>query len=160
MNTKEALSILKPTDKDSLKQAYRSACFKFHPDHGGDPEIMKLVNLAFECLNNYTWGAWDAKQAQKETPLTETLTKVWNKVNHFPYITGEIVGTWIWVSGESWRYKKQLKELGFKWSPNKRAWFYHAPGYRKRSKRSFDMDEIRGMFDSSDLETEQAAAVA
>lgn len=37
------------TDKE-IKQAYRKAARKAHPDHGGDAEIFRRVTLAYETL--------------------------------------------------------------------------------------------------------------
>jgi hypothetical protein len=59
----EALDILNVDDDilgnpDALKSAYRKAALKNHPDRGGDPEMMKKVNVAYDTL-------------LKEEPITE-----------------------------------------------------------------------------------------
>ena len=162
MNLKESLSILQPevNTLDGLKAAYRAASMKYHPDHGGDIEMMKLVNLAYEFLKDNKWSAYDGRAAANGPNLTESIKAVWDKVKHYPATEGELIGTWIWLHGETWRYKKELKEHGFRWSNNKRAWYWHPEGYRKRSRRTFDINEIRSMFGSSDLDSETASALA
>lgn len=48
----EALAILgnpKPT-LETVRSAYRKACFRYHPDRGGDIRQMQLVNAAWELL--------------------------------------------------------------------------------------------------------------
>ena len=37
---------------EQIRAAWRAACFQHHPDKGGDPEFMKLVNLAWEVLGD------------------------------------------------------------------------------------------------------------
>ena len=166
MNKIQALSILDPKDNTqaALKQAYRQASLKHHPDTGGNTEIMALVNLAYEVLkeildNNMTWLSGDLWKAKKATPLTETMTILFEKIKFFVGIKVELIGTWLWVSGETRTYKEQLKEYGFKWSKNKTSWYYHEGTYRRRSKKDFDMDAIRGMHGSEELKTESCIAV-
>lgn len=60
----------------------------------------------------------------------------------------EIIGSWIWVTGDTKQHKEKLKELKFKWNRNKSAWFYSGGDYRKRNGNSYSMDDIRSMYGS------------
>lgn len=161
MTKKQALSILKPEANtiEAVKVAYRKAALTYHPDHGGNEELMKLVNLAFERLMEEDWTPYEARAAARETPLTEVLQKLWESVHHFPNIRGEIIGTWLWVTGDTKPYKEQLKELKFRWSHNKTAWYFHEGPYRKRSRKDFSMDDIRREYGFEDLEKEELRQV-
>ncbi|MCP4672467.1 MAG: hypothetical protein GY857_14320 [Desulfobacula sp.] len=87
--------------------------------------------------------------------LTETMQNLIDKIKGFQGIKIEIVGSWLWVSGETKAVKEQLKKFGFKFSFNKKAWYYHENAtYRKRSKKNFSMNDIRNMHGSQDIETE------
>ena len=162
MKVKEALSILQPkvNSESALKDAFREAAMKYHPDHGGDAELMKLVNAAYDLLKKCTWTPYEARAAGRETPLTETIQAVWDQVKHFPGINGEVIGSWLWISGDTKQYKEQLKNAGFKWSKNKVAWYFHTGGYRKRSKHDWSMDHLRNIWGTSDLEPETADSIA
>ncbi len=164
MTKKQALSILKPKDstEEALKQAFRKAALKYHPDHdGGDENLMKVVNAAYDFLKNVTWTPYEQRAAAKETPVTESLKKQWNKVKHFGKVKGEIIGVWIWLSGETWRYKKQLKKFGFKFSRNKTAWYWHdEQDYQKRNGLKFSMSDIRERYGSQNLDSETQKALA
>ena len=164
MNIKQALAIIKPKTNDDagLKAAYREASKIHHPDFGGDVEIMKLVNLAYEFLRDLDswWTQAQARDAAKDVPLTETIAALWGKIKRLPDLSGELIGSWLWVSGDTYKYRKELKEYGFKFSRKKSAWYYHEGGFRKRSKKSFSMNDIRGMWGNSDLESETGQFVA
>jgi hypothetical protein len=42
---------LTPTaSQKDIKKAYRSKAKKFHPDHGGDPDMMDALTMAYEKL--------------------------------------------------------------------------------------------------------------
>ncbi len=161
MTKKQALTILKPTDNTfaALKQAFRKASMKHHPDCGGDAEIMKLVNEAYEVLNNTDWTIDEQTEANKDVPLTETLKEKLSQVGHFPGIQAEIIGCWLWISGDTYQYKKEIKSAGFKFSGNKKSWYYHETDYRKWSKKPHSMDDIRTMWGSQDLKTKSARAI-
>jgi hypothetical protein len=162
MTKQEALSILRPEGNtaEALKQAYRAAAFKFHPDHGGDLEIMKLVNAAYDLLKKETWTIEEKEEADQEVSIAEELLQQWNKIKFLPKIIGEIAGRWIWVTGETWRHKKILKDIGFKWSPNKAAWYWHEADYKKKNGKKYSLDDIRKKYGSHGLRTESQSALA
>lgn len=160
MNLTQALSILRPEEKSEagLKAAYKKACLKHHPDKGGDVEIMKLVNAAYDFLKNMDswWTGEQSRKANRTTPLTETMQDLIDKIKGFQGCKIEIIGSWLWISGNTRPVKDQLKALGFKFSRNKIAWFYHEDGsYRRFSKKNFSMNDIRAMHGSEDIETEK-----
>ena len=168
MNMEEALGIIQPKGDDlgSLKKAYRKAAMKYHPDRNPDGlEIMKLVNQAFDFLKKHLgkWSTGWAEDATKRAKATgsviDQVMKLWAKVAHLPGIKGEVIGTWLWITGDTRAVKDHLKAAGFRFSPKKRAWFWHAPGYRKRSNRTFEMGEIRQMWGSQDLDNEELQQV-
>ena len=164
MNLKQALAIIKPEDntKEALKQAYRKAAIKHHPDHGGDPEIMKIVNSAYDLLQEYfhKWSMTDAEEAANDVPLTETLSKLWDRIKTFPGIKGELIGTWLWVTGDTYTHREVLKELKFKFSRKKSAWYYHEGTFFKRQKKDMDLDQIRSKYGSADLDKKELNKIA
>jgi hypothetical protein len=164
MTRKEAIAILRPqgsTEAD-LKSAYRSACLLHHPDKGGDSEIMKLVNLAYELLKKITFCEQDIESARSETPLTEKIRPIWDRIKTMPDIEGEIIGSWLWVRGNTYHYRDTFKEMGLKWSKSKKAWYWHSPDEKfwKKSKTEQSWDSIRNYFGSFDLDSEPAGSLS
>ncbi len=64
----------------------------------------------------------------------------------------ELCGSWLWMTGETMKYKEQLKALGCLWSANKKAWYYNGDS-RKSKKRAHckSMDEIRTAWGSQKI---------
>ena len=162
MNIEQALKILKPSgDTDeALKNAYRMACKKYHPDINPDGlELMKLINAAYGFLKEHL-GKWHTTSYNSDdTGIDEIFQDIFNAIRHFRDIHVEVCGTWLWVNGNTKPYKDQFKDLGFKWAPNKHRWYWRPEGYRKRSKRVLSMAEIRFMYGSNELETEPLQAI-
>ena len=163
MTIPDALSILGNPEpgRESVMRAYRVMAKRYHPDLGGDLELMILVNLALEVLRavDYQWTTQDSDTGRRTRPLTEKLNELWESVRHYRGIHGEVIGYWLWVTGETYAIRGELKAIGFRFSHLKRAWYYHEGRYWKHSKRKFSMGDIRAMWGTEDLETEEAQAV-
>ncbi len=68
----------------------------------------------------------------------------------------EVIGAFLWVSGNTKPYKEELKALNMKWSNNKKSWYLAPDGYKKRSKKKYNMSDIRNMYGSQVVKEEQA----
>ena len=158
MDVIQALSILCPEEKTKagLKKAYHKKSFENHPDRGGNVEIMKLINVAYEFLNNmnYWWTATQAREAKKTTPLTQTMQSKIDILSTFAGLKIEIIGSWLWASGNTFQVKTEIKAMGFRFSAKKSAWYYHEDKtYRKRGKKEFSMDDIRDLHGATTVST-------
>ena len=67
----------------------------------------------------------------------------------------EIVGTFIWLTGNTKPYKDDIKALEFRYSPKKYAWYKAPSDYKKRSRKNYDMDTIRGMYGSQKVKEDK-----
>ena len=80
----------------------------------------------------------------------EKLREMLNKVIAFHGITLEICGNWLWAF-DSYNYRKELKELGFRYARNKKAWYWHSEAFHKKSHKSLSMDDIRSYYGSTEV---------
>ena len=144
-----------PKTLEELKSLYRQLAFQHHPDRGGDVSDMQAVNNEYDELftklkdihKNKDGTVFTSEKYNPETPnqfkdLIEELMKM-NK------ITIEIIGCFVWVTGNTKPYNEKLKNLNFEWHRNKSAWFLKPETYRRKNRREYDLDEIRDMYGSS-----------
>lgn len=130
---------------EELRKEYKKLVFVHHPDKGGKVEIMQLLNETYEkAFNKLNEKAKGTKEYSKENVMDfmESIEKIINLDN----IIIEIVGSWVWVSGETKPHKEALKEAGFKYSGQKIAW-YKAPYETSKTrykKKSFE--EIKAFY--------------
>ena len=147
-----------PQTAEELKKMYRQLAFEHHPDNGGDIEAMKKVNAEyaelFERLKHVHTNAQGERYTKETQETPEHFIHIINELIRFDNILIEIIGSFIWVSGDTKPYKDILKEMGFKWSSNKSAWYLPPEGYRRRSRKDYSMDDIRGMYGSKEVESE------
>lgn len=146
-----------PATLEELKKAYRELARKHHPDAGGGETEMKQVNAEYERLFeelkeiHVNAKGETYRKATAETP--EHFINIINELIRLEDILIEIMGSFIWVSGETKQYKEKLKELGFKWSVNKSSWYLPPEGYKRYGKGTYSLDEIRGMYGSQEVQT-------
>ncbi len=157
---------------DELRKQYKDLLKKYHPDNGGSEETTKSINVEYEKLfkilkNNYSRqntaegntgsnkSSYGNSYDNMKYDFAEDslLREMLQKVIYLSDITIEIIGAWLWISGNTYQYRKELKELGFKFASQKKCWFWHSDAFRKKSHRRLSMDDIRGYYGSTEVET-------
>lgn len=154
------------TTIEEVKKQYKKLAFQYHPDitKQDTTVIMAEINSEYEKAaakykNVHKNAAGETYE--KETADTAAEFKdIIEKVIHFQGVVIEVCGAWLWISGNTKEYKAQLKELKFKWSPNKAAWYYHNEPYKKRRNGKTTLDEIREMYGSNEVYTKRQTALS
>jgi curved DNA-binding protein CbpA len=137
--------------ESEIKTRYKNLAKKYHPDLGGDSEIMKAINAEYEIVIT---GSYQA-QGKSITEIEELLKKDKQAMEVLQAISGidgifiELCGVWLWVTGNTKDVKDKLKESSFKWSPKKKAWYWRPPEqkYRRYGNR-YSLEEIRVKYGS------------
>lgn len=145
-------------DLNELRRVYRTLALKYHPDKGGDTVIMQEINDEYDRLSkNLIENNPEFSEGRKvyESEVSEDLKEKVSQVVILPGVSVEIIGSWIWVTGDTKPVKDKLKEAEFKFSRKKSAWYWHRGYYRKLSKKHFDLEDIRSMWGSEKVEKEE-----
>jgi len=149
---------------EDVKQLYKKYARELHPDCNPDrdttaefQEMQRQYNTAFENLKHIHVNK-DGETYEKETEETpEQFAGIINALLRMDGLMIELCGSWLWITGNTRAHSEELKALKFRWSKNKSAWYFHFEPYKKRSKKSVDLDTIRSMYGSQRF-TEQTAS--
>lgn len=128
---------------EELKRQYRALCLQYHPDCGGTDKAMAEINAEYEALFATVGNIHESHKKEGETYTNK-------KEGTYPndgyrevidalaglasrgLITLEICGEWIWIGGETLKYKDVIKATGARWSRGKGMWYWQPYQPEKR----------------------------
>ncbi|MEA1983082.1 MAG: hypothetical protein U9N39_06020 [Campylobacterota bacterium] len=137
---------------NEAKKVYKNLARKLHPDVGGSTEEFKILNAVY----NYVLENGIIVEDDAEFDLE--LEKVISKILHYENLIIEVVGSWIWLSGETKAIKEILKELKFKWASKKKQWYYGEMKGRNPKQKS--MDDIKAKYGCTTVVTRANKRIA
>lgn len=148
------------TTLEELRKEYKRLVKQYHPDNGGDPETIKAINAEYDKMfdilkdadttntNSKNAKRWDKEEDQK---IREAI----NRIIHLENITIEIVGCWVWVSGNTYPVKSELKEAGYKFSGNRKSWYWHSDEQKRKGASKRSMDELKAFYGCEEVTAEK-----
>lgn len=150
---------------EELKQHFRELARKFHPDlnPGATGEEMKELNKELECLISiYKTKAKSENKEQRYSAAEEfdfeqdILSKLIEiSVLKLEKVDVEVIGNWIWLSGNTRDRKDEIKGIGFYFAKTKKAWYWHADNFRKKSRKTHSMETLRAYYGSQVVDVEE-----
>jgi len=155
-----------PQTLEDLKKQYKALALGHHPDCGGCVKDMQAINNAYDKLfqllkNTHTNANGETYQSTNKTEETpEQFRDIINALINLQNITIEIIGNWIWVTGDTFSCKNILKQHKFKWGSKKHAWYFHSEPYKKKSKKALSLEDIRAVYGSQTVNTRQQELLA
>jgi len=139
---------------EALKKEYRKLCKVYHPDlPTGNLAIMKFINNEYELLFEQLKHISTNKNDQAEN--VNTFKDIINQLIKFD-INIEIVGSWIWLSGNTYSIKEEIKQLNFKWSKTRKKWYYSEGLTKKKKGSNLGFDDIRNAYGSQKIKSNQS----
>ncbi|MDQ0109110.1 hypothetical protein [Chitinophaga terrae (ex Kim and Jung 2007)] len=138
---------------EEVKTLYRELAKENHPDMGGDTATMQEINkeYAFACAFIAKGSGMTDEQVDQELKLSEEYRAVIEKIIHLPGITIELVGNWIWVTGDTKPVKESLKDARFIFASKKVAWFYRNEAFKVRGNGA-PLEKIRAKYGSQTVQ--------
>lgn len=136
------------TGINEAKKIYKTLAKKLHPDMpNGDTESFKILNAVYnDLIENKIYFSNDFK-------IDIELEKIISLILHFENIKIELVGSWIWVSGDTKEIKEKLKKISFKWASKKKMWYYGEMKSKNPNPKS--MEEIKSKYGSETIKDDK-----
>lgn len=149
-------------DRKSLKSLYRKLCFENHPDRGGEVENMQIINNLYEeyfkKLKDIDFKGNETEETKFETP--DFFTNIISELIKLQGIKIELVGSWIWLSGNTFFHKDKLNELSCFWSRSKKMWYWNGDNEKKNIRSHSKYEDLKDRFGCVNVETEYTPLLA
>ena len=133
---------------EDIKKEYRRLAMLHHPDRGGSTEKMQEINAAYHTALQRANGQRATDTDGREHTYTynrEREQAIMDKIAEILQIRGSfdviLIGTWVWVIGDTKPIKEQLKVLGCVWHSKRLCWYWRPADsrhYGKSSRHGFD----------------------
>lgn len=141
---------------DDLKTRYRDLCKQHHPDLGGDTATMQAINAEYSKILKDGFMDFGASTAEIE----EALRDIIERATVLDGLIIELCGRWIWFTGNTYKWKDQLKALGCFFASKKKAWYWRPEDAAKQGKhRTLALDEIKAKYGATRFDSGPACSL-
>jgi len=124
---------------EQLKSEYKRLVLMYHPDRGGTEEDFKQIQVEYERLlrrvgnvhEDQEGNIWTDDKGPQDRyscnieDLDDGFRAVLDELIKFDGIEIMLVGAWLWIDGDTRRWKESLKHIGCKWSAKRSLWYWH-----------------------------------
>lgn len=144
---------------DEVKATYKKLAKEYHPDLGGDTATIQEINkeYAFASAKAIKGENLSEEEAENEIRFSEEYRRAIEKIIHLDDIIIELVGYWIWVTGNTYAVKSTLKEAGYLFASKKLAWYFRTGEYKVNKGGKKSLDEIRSKYGSEVINSNRAS---
>lgn len=138
---------------EDVKAKYKKLAKQYHPDLGGDTATMQDINkeYAFASARAIKGANLSEEQTENEILSSEAYRIAIEMIIRLEGIIIELVGYWIWVTGNTYPVKNELKQAGFLFAPKKVAWYFRTAEFKVGQSSGKSLDEIKEKYGSEVL---------
>ena len=155
-----------------IKKRFHALMFENHPDRHG-PEVREQQNnitAAIIAVYHELLSAANGTQSKGTDGRTHTYS--YNRANEAAVIAKiqqllalrlsgvqiQLIGLWIWVTGDTKPVRAQLKEASMRWHSKRLCWYWKPySGRRTRYNKRASLRDLADTYGSKQYENEQQA---
>lgn len=149
-------------DLDGLKKTYLKLAKKYHPDAGGTTvQFQDLQNEYERLLNNLLNGSSLSDEAKKnEKIIDKEIRLVIDQLINLESINVELIGKWLWISGNTYPVKETLKKAGLIFIKKAGEPFWVYKGIESKGRGDLTLEEIKKKYGSTKIDIPQTKKIS
>lgn len=136
------------TNLQELKKEYKQLVKKYHPDNNKDDTlaIMQEINNEYDYILKNRIFFENDEQKQKEIKFSNAMKNIIQKIINYENIKIDIIGSWIWLEGNTYPIKDELKNYGFRWSKGKKKWYFTEQEFNKKRYKQKSYETLKNIY--------------
>lgn len=136
------------TDIDALKKEYFKKAKIYHPDAGGTTAQFQQLQSEYEKLLKklLSGGKLNIEQQENEIAIDEAMREVINQIIVLQGINIELVGKWLWISGNTYPIKSELKKAGLIFIKKSGVPYWVYKGVESAGRGKLSIEEIKAKY--------------
>jgi hypothetical protein len=135
-------------DLKAVKRRYKELALLHHPDRGGSTQTMQEINNQYATIIKEPFYKFET-QTETEKDDYFIYPELIDQIIKLNGIIIELIGDWLWLSGNTYPHKQTLKDLGFYFAPKKTMWYYRPAEYKAHKGKPQPIENIRIKYGSS-----------
>lgn len=149
---------------DEAKTLFRKLSHELHPDKGGTHE--QFIELKRQFENFRPERTFKSDKDFNKSKFYDLVEKFENLNN----IKVSFVGSFIWLEdakqGATYEQKDRIKDIEIdgmnspRYARKKKAWYFSPEDYKRKSRKSRSLEEIKNFFGSEEFQTKQQYQIA
>jgi hypothetical protein len=127
---------------EEVKRKYKELAMLHHPDRGGNTAIMQEINNEYEEIQKNPLFDFE-KESEEDQEDFIRYPEIINQIIGLDGLIIELIGNWIWISGNTYPHRGKLKQIGFYFAPKKVMWYYRPSDYKSSNRSPKTIESIR-----------------
>lgn len=140
------------TTLEEVKALYKTLAKANHPDLGGSTEAMQAINSEYSiaCKLIANGAGMTSEEFEKTIVDTEAYKEALEKIIILEGIIIECVGSWVWVTGNTYEHRNALKDAKFQFANKKKAWYFRTEEFKVSNRnKNMSLDDIKNKYGST-----------
>ncbi|OFX58741.1 MAG: hypothetical protein A2046_17150 [Bacteroidetes bacterium GWA2_30_7] len=137
---------------EDVKRRYKELAMLHHPDRGGETATMQQINAEYEYIIKNQLYSFENLTDEEQQDFIK-YPEIINQIIGLEGIIIELIGDWIWISGNTYPHRKILKQIGFYFASKKVMWYFRPADYKSSNKSPKTIDSIRSKYGSDIIES-------
>lgn len=132
-------------DIDTLKKQYFQLAKKYHPDAGGTTFQFQNLQAEYEKLfkSLVNGSSLSTDEKDNEIVIDKAIRDIIDQIITLEGINIEVVGKWLWVSGNTYPVHKILKSVGLQFIKKANVPYWVYKGVESSGRGKMSIEEIK-----------------
>jgi len=147
---------------DDLKKQYFKLAKKYHPDMGGTTIQFQALQKDYEDLLKklLAGSSLNSEQKTNEIIIDKAIRDIIDILISFENINIEVIGKWLWISGNTYPIKDILKGSGMFPIKKNNVFYWVYKGSDSKGKGNMTIEEIKKKYGSQNIPTKPSGKIS